>query len=159
MWARKRRSQIFLVLIVLCVIALGFGAVYILIRQRTPQADASCDLKLSQSCITLEVSSTEATRAQGLSGRRTLNNDQAMLFVFDQTGRYCFWMKDMNFPIDIVWLDANKKIVSFELNVEPNTYPKSFCPDEPARYVLEFPAGVAPANDLRIGQTLQFQTD
>lgn len=159
MWARKRRNQALLVIIVLCVVALGCGAVYMLVRQRTPQADASCDLELGQSCITLEVATTEAARAQGLSGRRTLNNDQAMLFDFGRPVETCFWMKDMNFPIDIVWLNSRKEVVTIASNVQPASYPDSFCPDSPSEFVIEFNAGVAEQFGLSQGQKLDFQTD
>jgi uncharacterized protein len=62
--------------------------------------------------------------------------------VFDREGYQGFWMKEMNFPIDIVWLNKDKKIVHIEHNVSPDTYPKIFNPNnefnnEKSLYVLE----------------------
>ena len=76
-----------------------------------------------------------------------------MLFVFDHDDRYRFWMKDMKFPIDIIWLDRRDRIVTIHENVSP-------CPADPcpvytppanARYVLEVSAGFSRAHDLKPG--------
>jgi uncharacterized membrane protein (UPF0127 family) len=116
----------------------------------------TCDLKLAQDCVTLERVDTAAAREKGLSGREDLAEDQAMLFVYEKPAIECFWMKDMKFAIDMVWVSADKKIVTMHENVTPKTYPKSFCPDEPTQYVLEFPAGTASRNGLELSQQLQF---
>jgi uncharacterized membrane protein (UPF0127 family) len=104
----------------------------------------------------LEVADTNKSRAQGLSGRAGLPPDQVMLFVFDEPSKQCMWMKDMQFAIDMVWLDAEKKVVHVERNVSPDTYPDSFCAKSPAKYVLEFSAGQAAALGITPGKTLQF---
>ena len=64
------------------------------------------------------------------------------------------WMKDMQFPIDILWLDAEYKIVFIKHVSTPETYPESFYSDVPARYVLELPAGFAREHDFKIGDKL-----
>lgn len=115
-----------------------------------------CDLKLAQDCVTLERVDTPAARTQGLSGRDGLANNQAMLFVFEKPANECFWMKDMKFAIDMVFVGTDKKIMTMHENVTPKTYPKSFCSGSPAQYVLEFPAGTASRNGLELGQQLQF---
>lgn len=98
------------------------------------------------------IADTEKTREQGLSGTKSLSPDQAMLFVFDSNNRWAIWMKDMNYPIDIVWLDDSKKVVDFETEVAPDTYPtKSFFPDVDARYVVELKSGTVKKKAIRIG--------
>jgi uncharacterized membrane protein (UPF0127 family) len=62
----------------------------------------------------------------------------------------------MGFPLDIIWTDADKKIVTIEEDVQPDTYPKSFCPDQLALYVIEVNAGVSKRAGLVEGQQLQF---
>ena len=104
----------------------------------------------------LETTDEPAEKQRGLSGRTHLPADSAMLFTYDQPGEYCFWMKDMLFPIDIVWLDADKKVIAIKPNADPSTYPQRFCPDSPAQYVLEFVAGTAQNLNLSIGQTMAF---
>lgn len=63
-------------------------------------------------------------------------------------------MKDMNFALDIIWLDADKKVIDIAYNVKPDTFPDSFCPKQPAQYVLEVNAGVAGERGLQVGKKL-----
>ncbi len=103
-----------------------------------------------------EVVHSEATQKQGLSDRTHLPLQNAMLFVFDKAAERCFWMKDMHFSIDIIWLNDEKQIVNIEPDVSPATYPESFCPGSPARYVLEINAGLSQRLGLKVGQQVQF---
>ncbi len=79
-----------------------------------------------------------------------------MLFVFEGVAVQCFWMKDMHFSIDIIWLDAEKRVVHIEKDVSPETYPRTFCPSKPAKYVIELSAGEASRSSIRPGQKLSF---
>lgn len=107
--------------------------------------------------IEAEVVSTNVDRARGLSGREGLGENEGMLFVFSEPGKYGFWMKDMNFAIDILWLDDEGKIVHIEKDVHPETYPNSFAPDEDALYVLEILAGKAHEQGLVVGDMLPWE--
>jgi uncharacterized membrane protein (UPF0127 family) len=100
------------------------------------------------------VSDTEESREQGLSGFTSLANDEVMVFIFEYPDLLGFWMKDMLFSIDMVWLDSNKKVVAIEKNVAPETYPKIFAPQTPALYVLEFNAGTVDRVGIEIGDTV-----
>jgi len=106
-------------------------------------------LKLSGKDIKVEVADTEAARELGLGGRTSLEPDKGMLFVFDHPDKYGFWMKDMKFPIDILWLDE-EKVIWIESNVSPNTFPQILYPDSPAKYVLEVPAGYSYESNINI---------
>ena len=70
-------------------------------------------------CVQAEVADTDASRQQGLMFRENLPEGQGMLFVFGTEGRYGFWMKNMKFPIDIIWIDQEKKIVDMKLDLSP----------------------------------------
>ena len=83
--------------------------------------------------LNVEIIKTEEERVKGLSLREKLDNDSVVLFVFDKPNFYGIWMKEMLFPIDIAWLDENKKIVSIEANVSPQTYPKIFYPSSKSK--------------------------
>lgn len=106
--------------------------------------------------VVVRVVDDEAERTKGLSGSGPLDDDEGMLFVFPVEDRYGFWMKDMNYPIDIIWLDSQKRIVDIKAGAEPSTYPEVFSPGENARYVVELKAGMVGENRLRIGQYAQF---
>lgn len=93
---------------------------------------------------------------KGLSDKPCMPQDQAMLFVFDEPDRHGFWMKDMHFAIDIVWLDGSKRVVSIASSVRPETYPEVFTPDSTSSYVIEVPAGRANAYGLGKGTQLSW---
>jgi uncharacterized protein len=113
-------------------------------------------LKIGEITLNVGVASTDAEREMGLSGKSGLAENGGLLFVFDKEGYYGFWMKDMNFAIDIVWLDKNKKVTHIENNVSPETYPKIFNSPVPSLYVLEIPAGFLVKNKIKIGDTAEF---
>lgn len=100
-------------------------------------------LKVGDTLIPVDVADTQEKRTRGLSGREALQRNTGLLFIFDTSGKHGFWMKDMNFPIDIVWIDENWRVVSVESGVEPETYPTVFYPEESAKYVLELNSGEA----------------
>ena len=104
-----------------------------------------------------EVADTEALREQGLSGTNTLADGTAMLFVFQTDGAWGFWMKDMKYPLDIVWVNRNDEVVTIARDVDPSTYPEAFYPSAPARYALELPAGWAAAHSLADGSKIVLQ--
>lgn len=107
--------------------------------------------------VQAEAARNPYARAQGLSDRACLPPDQAMLFVFDSPGLHCFWMKDMAFGIDIVWLNDARHVVHVVRGADPRGYPEeSFCPDRPARYVLEVAAGQADRLGLASGRPVTF---
>lgn len=105
--------------------------------------------------IKARVADTDKTRELGLSYFKTLADKQGMWFVFPQLGIYSFWMKGMNFPIDIIWLDENYKIVDRIINADPLDYPKTYTPAMSAAYVLEIPANTADAYGFFVGTTAQ----
>lgn len=100
-------------------------------------------LTIGTAVLQVELAQTTQQRMTGLSHRSELAEDHGMLFIFDTDGRHGIWMKDMQFPIDIIWIDAAMKVVHIAGSVTPETYPKSFTSQTPARYVLEVPAGYA----------------
>src|ERR1035437_6315215 len=91
--------------------------------------------------IKVDLALTQATQAQGLSGRQSLSENEGMLFVFDKPGKYPFWMKDMNFPIDMIWIGENLQVVYIEKDARPESYPESYGPSSDAKYVLEVVSG------------------
>lgn len=100
------------------------------------------------------VASTNAQRERGLSNTHFINENNGMFFVFEEADSHGIWMKDMQFNIDIVWVDADNQIVDIEENVSPSTYPKVFSPDVPSKYVLEVMAGWVAKNHVQIGDNI-----
>ena len=99
------------------------------------------------------IADTEALRELGLSNTKEIPIGVAKVFIFDTSEKWSFWMKDMNYPIDIFWLDENGHVVHIVESVTPDTYPNtSFAPPVPAKYVIETKAGFAKENNIRVGE-------
>ncbi len=118
-------------------------------------------IEIANHLINLEIADTNAKRELGLSGHKPLVDDQGMLFVFNNIGKYPFWMKDMLFPIDIIWLEPSNidgivNVVYIEKNAQPNSYPTTFGGQVDAQYVLEVNAGFSDKNNLKIGDQIKF---
>ncbi len=109
-----------------------------------------------QASFRVTTAKTPTTREKGLSGRDSLAPDEGLLFIFPTSQVSGFWMKDMKFPIDIIWIDSNRKVVTVAENILPETYPKSFYPTKKAQFVLEVNAGSAKKSGLVEGTTVVF---
>lgn len=108
--------------------------------------------------IQIEIADTSLKRATGLMYRKSLPQNQGMLFIFDETAKHIFWMKNTLVPLDIIWLDENFKIVDISRSTPPCTTQKcqTYMPSSPAKYVLEVNSGISEQNNLKIGDQLKF---
>ncbi|MDP2830643.1 MAG: DUF192 domain-containing protein [Candidatus Omnitrophota bacterium] len=108
-------------------------------------------------CVQAEIVDSVQERGIGLMFRERLLDNRAMLFVFDKEAQYSFWMENMKFPLDIIWINRNKKIVDIRTNVLPcGQRCKSLLPQYPAQYVLEVCAGFADRYQVKVGQQVNF---
>ncbi len=123
------------------VIGVGGVAYFSLPSMKSDASLPRAEMRIHEIPIAVEIAATAESREQGLSGRSSLKKGTGMLFMFRQAGRWGIWMKEMQFPIDIVWIDRTGKVVSVKKEVAPETYPETFMPDSDAWYVLELPAG------------------
>jgi len=99
------------------------------------------------------VANTPESRMKGLSGRGKIGANEGMLFVMDDKRYHSFWMADMKFPIDIIWISDNK-VVDLTKNAPVPTDPKNipvFTPNTEVNKVLEVNAGYIEANNIAIG--------
>ena len=101
------------------------------------------------------VAYTPEARRQGLSGRASIESGEGLLFVFPVEGIYTFWMKDMLFSIDILWLATDGTVVYMAQDVSPDTFPSHFVSESPALYVLELPAGYTKAHGVQVGDIVR----
>jgi uncharacterized membrane protein (UPF0127 family) len=108
--------------------------------------------------IRAELADTNEKRARGLMFRDQLPNDRGMLFIFNEPGQWVFWMKNTKIPLDIMWMDANKKIVDLVENI-PGCFSDpclQYQPAYEASYALEVPAGSIKRLKLAKGMKLGF---
>ena len=113
-------------------------------------------LKAPEASYRLTVAKTATEQATGLGNLSSLPLNQGMLFPFTSAGERCFWMKDMRFPLDIIWLNPDKKVVAVLDDALPSSYPSTFCPKQPAQYVIELNANQSEVAGIKAGQTVSF---
>ncbi len=106
--------------------------------------------------IKVDLAQSKAEQELGLSGRSSLAPDEGLLFVFENSAQHLFWMKDMKFAIDIIWIDADGKVVYIKKSATPDSYPEVFKPTLNAKYVLEVLAGFSDSNNLKEGDSVLF---
>ncbi len=112
---------------------------------------------MPKGALEVEVANTRASRELGLSGRERMGDDEGLLFVFDEPGRYGFWMKDMKFSLDIIWINQNGVVVDIERKVTPESYKekKTFINKSEAVYVLEINSGLSEKFGLYLGSKVK----
>ena len=104
--------------------------------------------------VLLAIASNDELRIKGLSGSQMLNENEGMLFMFDKPSKQGFWMNEMKYAIDIIWLDSNSSVVHIEKNLEPC---KIFLvcpvynPQVDSLYVIELSAGFVDRHSIKNG--------
>lgn len=118
------------------------------------------EIKIGDETILAEVADSEDERQKGLAGRRSLGENEGMLFVFEQKDVFpSFWMKGMQIPLDIIWID-NEKVVKIDSDVSPpsSDIPDSgltlYHPGKPIDYVLEVASGFTEKSGIKVGDVV-----
>jgi uncharacterized membrane protein (UPF0127 family) len=158
--SKLSRGVIFIVMIILfyfvgeysfrCFVEKVCGVVQLDMKIRTVAV-----ITTPQGDVKAEVANTKSSRELGLSGRVTMKDGEGLLFVFDNPGRYGFWMKDMKFPLDILWINSSGIVVEAVYNATPESYPQTYINALPASYVLELKAGQAKEFDISLGSKVK----
>ncbi len=112
-------------------------------------------IKIAGVPLTVEIADEKSEWEKGLSGRDRLQTNRGMLFVFPKENYYKIWMKNMNFPIDIFWVDKEGVIVDIYKNAMPDSYPNIFAPRKKALYIIETNSDFASIYDIRIGDKVE----
>lgn len=150
-------KQVIIIISAAIIIFLVFS--YITFQNETAQAPIIDDtdnevISLGGKKLKVTVADEPLEQMQGLSGREGLSENEGMLFIFEPPQIPGFWMKDMKFSIDIIWISAEGKVVGVQKSLSPETYPKTYAPPSPIKYVLEVNSGWYDRNGIKIGDTL-----
>jgi uncharacterized membrane protein (UPF0127 family) len=111
-------------------------------------------MQVGSTSVLVSVADSLPERIEGLSNVSFMPPHVIKLFDFQSSGEHAIWMKDMKFPLDIIWLDAVGTVVHIEENVDPATFPKSFASPLPAWYVIEANAGFVASTTVALGATI-----
>ncbi len=132
-----------------CVALLVAGATQ---AQDQPQSLPTIRLNAGIHNILAQVAQTPAQRATGLMYRRSMTNNEGMLFVFEEPSKQCFWMKNTFLPLSTAFVADNGTIVNIE-DMKPQTL-NSHCSLQPVRYVLEMNQGWFAKRGIKAGSRL-----
>ena len=123
-------------------------------------SDATPTVTIGGASFTVDLADAPEKRFQGLSGREILEEGTGMLFVFQEERQHTFWMKDMRFPLDMIWITTECTIADIIADI-PNAPPyqkngalPTYSPSAPGTFVLEVNAGVAAASGLQTGDQM-----
>lgn len=146
-------------IIIICLL-IPLGAIYLYTEHKdVPIRDfflpGTPVMHIGEIPMRVQIANSDAERTQGLSGRDDLDDINGLLFVFPETDYHGIWMKDMNFPIDIIWIDEDLKVININKGVTPETYPRIYRPDRPARYVVETNIHYSDTFGISAGQTVR----
>jgi uncharacterized protein len=146
-------NKIIIAFIVILLLFSGF-----VLYQINKNTSSKAKVTIDNHTFSVDVATTSAQQQQGLSGRDSLPQDQGMLFIFNQAARYPFWMKDMKFPLDMLYINNNKIVTIFQ-NVPVPQQGKTnlpvYTPSTSANQVLEINAGLAKKYNLQKGDTVK----
>lgn len=159
------KSSIILLLIIISLFSIS---VYFILNKPKPtsvsqddksyRSDLRHDAKISigSSEISVQIAKTSEEKAKGLSGKNFLAEDEGMIFIFINKTYPAFWMIDMNFPIDIIWISEDT-IIHIDENVPPPEAKQDkkdlplYKPPKAINYVLEVSAGFSQKNGIKVG--------
>ncbi len=162
---KKDKKSIFQIkslnLIISFFIIFGFLTAILFILPLLTNSDSVCFKDAN--CISVEIRDSDEERALGLMFRETMTDREGMLFIFDSDVSYPFWMKNMKIPIDIIFIDKYKKIISISANAIPCDKPDDQCelyyPLAEYRYVVETVSGFSEKHKLESGQEVYFSPE
>ncbi len=114
-------------------------------------------MHLGEIPLNVEIADTPALRSRGLSGKEELDPGYGMLFIFDETTYHQMWMMNMRFPIDIIWVSEDLKVVGIERDLQPSNDPnqKRVRPPVPVRYAVETNVNFADTFGIGVGKSVR----
>ncbi len=117
------------------------------------------EICINETCFEIEIRDDDEERAEGLMNREKLDNNKGMLFVFDGSSKYSFWMKNTLIPLDIIWINENLEIAWIAENVNPceeDPCP-SYIPQDQAKYVLEINGGLSEKYGFKVDDKVELK--
>lgn len=145
-----------LVLVILTVVIFKFRGINLL-----PEfGGGNKTIKINEQTFDIEIADSDERRIKGLSERESLDKNKGMLFVFEEKAKHSFWMKNVNFPLDIIFISDNK-IVDISKNAQPQAEDSAnipiITPQEDANFVLEINGGLSDEYGFETGNEVIFE--
>jgi len=149
---------LFITLLIIILIIL----IIFLFKQQTAVQTAKIEkVCFKQACFNVKIAETQEEREKGLMGIEYLDKNNGMLFIFPESGKYNFWMKNTLIPLDIIWIDSNNAVIEIKENFQPckeniGENCDIYYSKKNALYVLEINGNTVSKNDIKIGDKIIF---
>ncbi|MBU1111235.1 MAG: DUF192 domain-containing protein [Nanoarchaeota archaeon] len=111
---------------------------------------------ISGNCVNVEIADTQNERNFGLMFRENLDENSGMIFIYEESDTYAFWMKNTLIQLDMIWINEDK-IIIYIAEAEPckaDPCP-TYAPEEPAKYILEVNQGFSQEHDINVGDKVK----
>lgn len=138
-------------------------AVFLIYGYHLEKKPTTINVNINQHTVYAQVADTEIKRRLGLSYTKKLDKNAGMLFIFEEESQKNFWMRDMNYDLDIIWVDKDKNVVGFFENVSTTSYnhvqpelSKIYKSPNNTKYVLEVVSGTIEKVKIKVGDKLDF---
>lgn len=105
--------------------------------------------------LNVKIADNEYQLQKGLMNRDSITYDEGMLFIFPHSDTHSMWMKDTKFPLDIVFADSNKKVITIHKNTEPLSR-KVYFSSAPSKYAVEVKAGLVDSTGIALGDEIRW---
>ena len=141
---------------ILWVLGIPVILLVLLLVKLLPPETTYKTVKISNVTVKAEVADTALKQTVGLMDKKSLPQNQGMIFIFDNEGYTGIWMINMSFPIDIIWIDKNLKIVDIVKDAQPCAFDCIvYYPSQKSLYVLEVNSGFVSKNKVEIGDSIK----
>ena len=138
------------------LIILAFGILFFILVFNIDNVNRIKYVKIAGENIGVELALTQEERIQGLSGVESLCENVGMLFVFEENEKHYFWMKGMNFPLDMIWIGENMEVIYIKKDAQIDDFLETYGPEENSKYVLEVNAGFSDKYSFKVGDRVEF---
>lgn len=169
--AERRRKRTLIAIVALIALPVVAGLIYMSLPQIQEEAKAGPkftkqgELQLLSGetgeliqQIKIEVKQNNQERAEGMMWRRSMEEDQGMLFIMDRNEPQSFWMRNTYIPLDIIFIGEDKRIVNIRKNAQPQTLAPQPSKGN-AKYVLEVVGGFCEKYGVKAGDRIAFTVD
>lgn len=153
---KKNKVTIFIILLIILIFLFSFMMFFLEEVLSENKINAVC---ISKNCFEVEIADNQIKRQIGLSSYDSLDKDSGMLFIFESEDEYSFWMKNMSFPLDIIWINEEREIVYIAQSVSPcnDLDCPLIKPNKKAIYILEINSGLADELIFSLGDRVEFK--
>lgn len=147
-------------LVLVIFAALAYATYKIPFLNTGTEISKKTEIRIKNFTINVEIADTNALRQKGLGGRQSLASDSGMLFVFEKSDKHKFWMKGLNFPLDLIWI-KNNLVIDLTKNAKPPTKNQKdaelpiYLPVVKVDRVLEVGGGFIDSRGIKIGDKVE----